>query len=262
MNISNNEIIDVSPLENLEKLDALNLSNNQISNVVPLSKLINLNMLNLAKNKISDISSFSLLTNLNSLYLEENKIMDVSALNLLKNLEDMCLYNQYYEYNVAGNVLGNIKTNINLPTFFIQAKKAENCNYTSANFTVSGATLAETSTYIVLQNSTSGKKTVSVKINGGNADGSTMVLTYNNVIVAVTNNTSTPTKIYERNGGTLSFVVNNYGDTSTNNISILIIKKGTDVTNNFHIEKSVVNYNSARYTITVPASLNYRNISY
>ena len=56
----------------------LNLSENQISDITPLQSLTNLTSLNLYNNKISDITRLQSLTHLTDLYLSGNNISDIT----------------------------------------------------------------------------------------------------------------------------------------------------------------------------------------
>jgi internalin A len=64
INVNNNEISDIKPLQSLTHLTVLDLYNNKISDIKPLESLTNLSRLNLYNNKISDIKPLESLTNL------------------------------------------------------------------------------------------------------------------------------------------------------------------------------------------------------
>ena len=92
-----NQISDITPLQNLRKLEALDLGYNAISNLQPLAFLKNLRWLSLAENKITNIDPLRNLTNLTFLTLRNdyyspqwagnNAIWDLSPLENLKKLE-------------------------------------------------------------------------------------------------------------------------------------------------------------------------------
>lgn len=84
--LSNNEIVDPSPVLALKKLKNLNLSYNKIEDVSSLSKLNGVEILNLAYNKIKDISPLSSANGLKELDLWYNSIADVSSLLALTSL--------------------------------------------------------------------------------------------------------------------------------------------------------------------------------
>lgn len=75
---SNNEIEDIRPLANLNKLTHLNLSDNKIKDISPLSGLMQLQTLFLNINEISDFTPIAGLQELRSLYLGTNPIQDLS----------------------------------------------------------------------------------------------------------------------------------------------------------------------------------------
>jgi internalin A len=116
LNLNNNGIEDISPLQNIV-MGGLHVDNNiltrfppnlstsiktiaaqfnNISDISNLSSLTNLKYLYLWGNKITDISPLSTLTNLRSLRLRDNDIQDFSPLQYLTNLEalDISLYNR------------------------------------------------------------------------------------------------------------------------------------------------------------------------
>ncbi|MDF4766922.1 hypothetical protein P3557_27300, partial [Vibrio parahaemolyticus] len=64
-------------ISNLEKLNDVNVSHNQIEDITPLSSLKSLQWLNLADNQIKDVSVLSPMLDLLSLKLAENEIRDV-----------------------------------------------------------------------------------------------------------------------------------------------------------------------------------------
>jgi len=82
-NLVNNDIKDLYKMTNLTKLD---LSWNQISDISALRNLTNLKELDLSCNLIEDISPLNNLTNLEILFLIENQISDITPLKNLNNL--------------------------------------------------------------------------------------------------------------------------------------------------------------------------------
>jgi len=91
LDLSDNQISDVSPLKELTNLGKLDLRYNKITDVSPLAGLTNLEVLGLYRNKISDLSPLKGLTNLKALWLGGNKISDLSPLAGLTNLEALVL---------------------------------------------------------------------------------------------------------------------------------------------------------------------------
>ncbi|MBD1928623.1 leucine-rich repeat domain-containing protein [Trichocoleus sp. FACHB-90] len=91
LDISRNQISDLSPISGLINLTQLSLSGNKITELSPLSGLTNLTQLHLYNNQISDLSALSGLINLTHLYLGSNQITDLSALSGLTNLTQLYL---------------------------------------------------------------------------------------------------------------------------------------------------------------------------
>ena len=87
----NNDISDLSPLEDLTGLTRLSFRHNEVSDLSPLSGLSNLTWLELGDNAISDVSPLAELNNLTWVDLSENAITDVSSLASLPNLTWMGL---------------------------------------------------------------------------------------------------------------------------------------------------------------------------
>jgi internalin A len=81
LDLSNNKISDIKPLQSLTNLTRLYLGGNQIKDIKPLESLTNLTGLYLNKNQISDIKPLKSLTNLTGLFLNENQISDIKSLN-------------------------------------------------------------------------------------------------------------------------------------------------------------------------------------
>lgn len=83
----NQNISNLSGIENAVNLDTLNLMNNNISDISNLSQLKNLKHLDLASNNITDIDDLSGLRSLISLKLSDNQISDITIIENLVNLE-------------------------------------------------------------------------------------------------------------------------------------------------------------------------------
>lgn len=83
LDLSGNQISDLTPLSGLKDLEWLKLSNNQISDLNPLSGLKDLEFLDLSFNQISDIKPLAELTELGWLVLYGNGLT-VEQINDLK----------------------------------------------------------------------------------------------------------------------------------------------------------------------------------
>jgi len=91
LDLTNNQITDISFLGSLTNLTTLHLNHNQITDISFLGSLTNLTTLHLSWNRITDISFLGSLTNLTTLYLCGNKITDISFLGSLTNLTTLNL---------------------------------------------------------------------------------------------------------------------------------------------------------------------------
>ncbi|WP_226682000.1 leucine-rich repeat domain-containing protein [Sutcliffiella horikoshii] len=91
LDVSGNEIKDLSSLNGMESLYYLNLSDNLITNISALRDLY-INFLDLSENPISDISDLNGLPDLEMLYLHHTKITDISVLLELEYLWEVTLY--------------------------------------------------------------------------------------------------------------------------------------------------------------------------
>ena len=105
LNLSNNQIDDLTPLKIFTELQDLTLTNNQIIDLTPLSEFDNLTTLVLIDNHIRDVTPLSALTGLVSLDLINNRIYDISPLSGLTNLEFLDLsYNQIIDFSPLTNI--------------------------------------------------------------------------------------------------------------------------------------------------------------
>ncbi len=91
LDLSGNQITDISPLQGLHDLTSLVLFSNQISDLSPLQELIGLIELNLSQNHIIDLSMIKGLNRLKSLRLWNIQITNISALQRLDSLTELNL---------------------------------------------------------------------------------------------------------------------------------------------------------------------------
>lgn len=91
--IKKNLIIDIWPLFNLEKLTYLDLSHNTISDLSPISTLTLLKVLKLSHNSIESIEPISKLYSLYYLQLTNNNITDILCISKLAHLTNLHLMN-------------------------------------------------------------------------------------------------------------------------------------------------------------------------
>lgn len=94
-----------NPFNKLTKLETLNLSNNQIDDVSNLSGLVNLRHLNLNENKVNDISDLNQLRSLQELSIAYNQLEDISVLSMFPDLIHLDLsYNQISDISSFHNL--------------------------------------------------------------------------------------------------------------------------------------------------------------
>ena len=80
LNLYNNQIVDITPLNQLKNLTHLDLVGNQIVDINPLADLNDLHLLWLSDNHIADLTPLKQLTNLRELKLNNNRIEDLTPL--------------------------------------------------------------------------------------------------------------------------------------------------------------------------------------
>lgn len=91
LDLSNNNIQQVSGLDCLPSLADLNLSNNQIDSLLGFPLMENLERLDLARNKLKDLQGIELLTWIIELQLGENFLENLTGLEKLKDLQKIWL---------------------------------------------------------------------------------------------------------------------------------------------------------------------------
>ncbi|WP_461568075.1 leucine-rich repeat domain-containing protein [Thermincola ferriacetica] len=104
LNLSYNNISDITPLQSLSKLENLKLKFNPIESIQPLSGLTSLQRLDLAYTGVSDISPLLSLLSLEALDLKGNGISDIRSLvNVLKFLWYLDLSNNSISNRIISN---------------------------------------------------------------------------------------------------------------------------------------------------------------
>lgn len=91
LELPDNEIADLSPLESLSKLQVLILDKNRIRRLEALQRLASLKTLSLTENDISDVKALGLLDSLEFLQLRQNEIGSADALASLRQLRALDL---------------------------------------------------------------------------------------------------------------------------------------------------------------------------
>ena len=93
LNLSGNQLTNVSGLSGLSTLVTLNLNSNQLTDISPLSGLTALTTLGLGNNQLIDVSPLSGLAALKVLNLMSNKLTNISGLSNLSALTELHLHN-------------------------------------------------------------------------------------------------------------------------------------------------------------------------
>ena len=113
LNLSHNQIEDISQLKALPNLTQLTLRSNKIVEISPLKELVKLTDLDLCSNKIVEIGPLKELPCLTKLDLSFNQIVDISPLKKLTTLLQLVLHsNQMVD-------IDNLKELINLEALFL-----------------------------------------------------------------------------------------------------------------------------------------------
>jgi hypothetical protein len=86
LNLQNNQVIDLSGIENLSSLTSLDIAYNKIGTLAPLATLTNLKILNASGNPLKDMSALQRLTQLEHLELANVKGINSSDLSALLDL--------------------------------------------------------------------------------------------------------------------------------------------------------------------------------
>ena len=89
LELSDQQITDITGLEHATQLEELDLSYNQISDISPLAHLLELTNLILRRNQISDISPLAELPTLRWLSLSSNQISDVTPLTTFASVDSL-----------------------------------------------------------------------------------------------------------------------------------------------------------------------------
>jgi len=80
LDLSKNDITDITPISGMTKLEGLNiLSNNQLSDLTPISGLINLTNIDMRTTMVSDLTPLYGLTNLKTIHVDTTYITTEEA---------------------------------------------------------------------------------------------------------------------------------------------------------------------------------------
>lgn len=99
VDLSDNQITDLSPLAGLNKLQSITLAKNTIKDIKPLEGLTAVQLLDLSNNEVESLEAVQKMTNLRSLWVADNQ---------LKSLEPIGQLEKIWSLDVAGNGLADI----------------------------------------------------------------------------------------------------------------------------------------------------------
>lgn len=93
LDISCNNITDISAINALPALEELDVSNNKVSKIPDLGRCKKIQELDVSKNQISDLSGLRNISSLTILRVESNKIVSMDSLGKLRALQELYLSN-------------------------------------------------------------------------------------------------------------------------------------------------------------------------
>ena len=215
INVSGNNIEDLTPIKDVTTLEYLNVSKNKIKDINAIENMVVLNALNISSNKIEDISTVEKLTRLTTLYLATNKVKDISSLknlnlskldisnNRIENLDDIKNMSSLTELKLNTNKISSIEpikdlvigdfeityqklcyaltqadegiVRIDLAKLFKESKEENSIINSEKDFECTNCTLTEDGK-IQIDLNDFGDKIATVKIKDGNANGSQMTI--------------------------------------------------------------------------------------
>jgi len=106
-----NRLSNISGIKDLINLEWLNISNNKIKNILVLKNLIKLEILNISYNKIKDISVLKNLIKLKSLDIKDLKLESdqIQYIKSLKKLKILWKDNGFKDMNILKQLNKNIR---------------------------------------------------------------------------------------------------------------------------------------------------------
>jgi hypothetical protein len=93
LDLAENEIVDLSPIKGLPRLQQLILHHNKVRSVAPLADNRALQYIDLNQNDVTDLKPLGMLTNMSVLYLSDNSVKDISPILKLPRLHSIYLNN-------------------------------------------------------------------------------------------------------------------------------------------------------------------------
>lgn len=177
LDVSHNQISDITTLSEFTYLTSLNLNNNNITDISPIANITGISDLRFSSNKISDVSSLSNIAGfgtLTTLIMDNNKIKDVSSVDRtqIKN-ELSAQYEKMVEVIPEGST-GNIT--IAFPQIFVAARNASSMFYSATDISLTNCTLSSDATGVVINVDELGDNVAVARIPAGKAKGTTLAI--------------------------------------------------------------------------------------
>ena len=261
LDLGNNQIETICDLSGCNLLYTLKLNNNKIRDISEINDLIILRYLDLSNNMISDISTLDDLPRLKTLILDNNQIDDISVIKAsqyisMPSIETFSVKNQKLQHELQPG-----ETEVELPKIFLQAKDNTTMIYTEEEFTFENCSLSEDGTKVMLNR---GVGVATVKINGGNADGTTFTIGREQEekelkSISITN---PPDKTQYLTGETFDptgmVVTATYSDGSTENITDYTISPNGPLTIDY--SQITISYTEDDITATTTQSITIKEV--
>lgn len=212
LDISGNQILDITALANLTNLTHLYFDNNKVQSIEPLTGK-KFTELSFKENRVKDITPLSAHSSINKLYMDNNQIEDISILDDISVSEEFSVTGQKIARTLAQN--GNSQTEIVLPQIFKAAKTEGNKVYTNKELLLTNCGLNSTGDKVIINNANVTSEAAQVKIYQGKANGTTLTVSipltatiqYSVSSDTITNQNVTATIVFNRE----ATVVNNGG---------------------------------------------------
>lgn len=210
LDISGNQIADISALTNLSNLTHLYFDNNKIESIEPLRGKT-FTELSFKENRIKDITPLSAHSSINKLYMDNNQIEDASILEDISISEEFSISGQKITRVLSSD--GNDESSIDLPQIFKAVKTNGTKVYTSRDLMLTNCELDSTGDKVIVNTNDVITQAAQVKVYLGKANGTTLTITIP-LIATVQYSVPSDTMINQDVTATVSF---NRAATITNN---------------------------------------------
>lgn len=140
INLSNEDLTSLQGIQELQgfDIDNLNLSNNNISDLTPLEGL-SINNINISNNNISNLSPVSKINGLSILNANYNYISSVTCLKEISSLTDVTLENNLLSTNPLSLRINGLNASGLADNFIVGLKNQNQVEFTQSSYKVSNA---------------------------------------------------------------------------------------------------------------------------